>query len=181
MTAALTPQRGNSAQAQAAGKTEEPSATHATDFEAEFSTEFNKASSAPVRGAHVQITGADDQRVDIRLQERGGVMSVTVRSGDAGLTRTLQDHTPELTARLSTEHFQTELWTPGASKASQQFTNNNGSNSGGSSQNQAGANSGQQQSNQRQNSKQNQQPNWVDDFENNPTAFTKRIEYTWQQ
>ncbi len=137
----------------------------------DFQTELEKFRAEPVRGAHVQIAGADNQRLDIRMQERGGTLSVTLRSSDADITRALQEHAPELGTRLSAEHFRTELWTPGSSKSSHQSgldSRGNGS-------------SGQGGSDQRENRKNKQQPGWVDEFEAHPTAFQKRINYTWPQ
>jgi hypothetical protein len=133
-----------------------------------------QAVAEPVRGAHVQITGHDNQRIDIRLQERGGELSVTVRSGDANLTRALQDHAPELNSKLSSEHYRSETWT--ATPKSAFGTNTDGN----SSQGQSRGSAYQQQFNQNQNGKQKRQPAWVEEFESHPTAFQKRIDYTWQ-
>jgi hypothetical protein len=172
LTTAPVSQSQTSIENAKSGKTEESPAAQPADFE----SEFNRARAEPVRGAHVQITSADNQRVDIRLQERGGTLSVSVRSGDANLTRTLQEHAPELTSRLSTEHYRTELWTPNSSRNSSEQGN-----TGSGSPNQNRENSNQRDSNQRQNNKQNQNPEWIEEFENHPTAFQKRIEYTWLQ
>ena len=145
--------------------------TNPTDFEAEFA----KFRSEPVRGAHVQIDGSNNERVDIRLLERGGALSVSVRSGDVALTRALQDHSTELNARLTTEHFRTELWTPDPGKQAlgRTFEDGRGQSQGGSS--------GEDAPDQRQQRRQSNEPAWIEDFENHATAFQKRIEYTWHQ
>lgn len=154
-----------------ASQPEEGKSTHSADFEAEF----NKFRSEPVRGAQVQITGAENQRVDIRLQERAGTLSVSVRSNDSALTRTLQDHSPELSARLSAEHFRTELWAPSLNKTPQDRGSNANSGQG---QQQSEA---QRQQGQGRKGRQNQTPEWITELENDPAAFQKRIEYTWHQ
>jgi hypothetical protein len=154
-----------------AAQAEEGKSTHSADFEAEF----NKFRGEPVRGAHVQITGAENQRVDIRLQERAGTLSVSVRSNDSTLARTLQDHSPELNTRLSAEHFRTELWTPSSNKTQQERGSSANSGQG---QQQGDA---QREQEQGRKGRQNQTPEWIKELENDPTAFQKRIEYTWHR
>jgi hypothetical protein len=165
-------QAGVSSQTEKASQTaEEDKSTHSADFE----TELNKFRNEPVRGAHVQIADAENQRVDIRLQERGGTLSVTVRSSDSTLARTLQDHAPELNARLSAEHFRTELWTPSSNKSPQERSGGNGG------QGQEQGEAAQREQSQGQKRRQDQEPEWIAEFENHPAAFQKRIDYTWHQ
>ncbi|HEY7209812.1 MAG TPA: hypothetical protein VH477_06015, partial [Bryobacteraceae bacterium] len=153
---------------------EATTATHSSDFESELS-KFRAAE--PVRGAHVQISGTDAQRVDIRLVERAGALSVSVRSADSTLAKNLQEHAAELNTHLNLEHYRTELWTPSTNNAS----NTRDSGAGGQ-QNSGASYSGNGNQDQRQNSKQQQsQPDWIDTLEQNSKAFQKRIEYTWQQ
>ncbi len=154
-----------------AAPAEEVAKGSAHGFEAEFSKFFNQ----PVKSAHVQISGADNQRVDIRLQERGGALSVTVRSTDTKLTQSLQDRAPELNSRLAAEHFQSELWTPHATKTAQQRD----ANAGNGSPSQDRGKSPQQNPNQNQNGKK--QPEWIEAVEAHSWASQKRIEYTWHQ
>ncbi|MBV8553618.1 MAG: hypothetical protein JOY54_20155 [Acidobacteriaceae bacterium] len=78
-------------------------------------TEVNervKQPTTPVQSAHVQVVGADNQRVDVRLLQHGGDLSVSVRSSDLTLTRALQDHMPELTTRLESQQYHAEAWAP---------------------------------------------------------------------
>jgi hypothetical protein len=139
-----------------------------------FEAELNKFLNQPVKSAHVQISGVDNQRVDIRLQERGGTLSLTLRSTDTRLTQSLQDHAPELNSRLTAEHFRTELWTPNTAKtANGRDTNRE---NGSASQNRE--KSGQQNSNQNHNGKK--QPEWIELVEAH-TRAQKRIEYRWPQ
>ena len=147
-------------------ETKETKAASATSFEAELS----KATTEQVRSAHVQITGDNNQRVDIRLLERGGALSVSVRSADTNLTRALQEHTPELSKQLSADRFKADVWSPNSQKDSQQRQS-----SGEPSQDRR--NGGQKGNKQNQ----EQDPSWVTAFENTPSAFQKRINYTWHQ
>ncbi len=165
-------QPGSSSETGKAGQTEESKSTHSSDFEAEL----NKFRGEPVRGAHVQIAGAENQRLDIRLQERDGTLSLTLRSNDSTLTRALQEHAPELNTRLSAEHFRTELWTPDLDRKSQERS---GSGNGGQRQERGEANDGDQR--QGRNQQQNHEPEWIAEFENRPATFQKRIDYTWHQ
>lgn len=172
-TAALEKAAGFPDSAKSAA-TEESGKAPAAGFEAEL----NKALAEPVRAAHVQIAGADNQRIDIRMLERGGALSVTVRSADSGLTKALQEHAPELAGRLSQENFRTELWAPGQAK------NQGGhESSGGNPQSRGGENSGQRNpgQEQKQHGKQSQAPEWIENFDKNQTAFQQRIDYTWHQ
>ncbi len=139
----------------------------------DFEAELNKFRAAePVRGAQVQISGADSQRVDIRLVERAGTLSVTVRSSDTTLARSLEQHAPELNTTLHLEHFRTEMWTPSANRGS--FQSQSGNQPGSSYSSNSGNNS------QQQNRKQQQQPEWIDEMESHSATLQKRIEYTWQ-
>lgn len=154
--------------------TEESGKASTAGFEAELS----KALAEPVRAAHVQIAGSENQRIDIRMLERGGALSVTVRSADSGLTKALQEHAPELAGRLSQENFRAELWAPSQAK------NQGGhDSSGGNPQSRGEENSGQRNSGQqqKQNGKQSQTPEWIEHFEKDQTAFQQRIDYTWHQ
>jgi hypothetical protein len=140
-----------------------------------FEAEFNKSLNEPVKSAHVQISGAENQRVDIRLQERGGALAVTVRSADTKLAQSLQDHAPELNSRLTAENFHSELWTPNAGKTANERQGNNGN---GQATEDHG-NSGQGNPNQNQNGRK--QPEWIELVEAHTQAFQKRTEYRWHQ
>ncbi len=143
-----------------------------------FEVELSKVLAEPVRAAHVQIAGSDNQRIDIRMLERGGALSVTVRSADSGLTKALQEHAPELAGRLSQENFRTELWAPSQAKSQGGHDS-----SGGNPQSRGGENSGQRNpgQQQKQNGKQSQTPEWIENFEKTQTGFQQRIDYTWHQ
>jgi hypothetical protein len=150
----------------------------------------------PVRGVHVQIAGADDQRVDLRLLERGGSLSVSVRSSDGGLTHNLQDSLPELNSRLAEQRYQTEIYTPGGAFHSSSNGNGDAANGNGdagrsragSSANKNGSsfgngNPGSQtaHSGQQQNGRQNKQPEWLPELASSGRESEIRRDYSWLQ
>ena len=57
----------------------------------------------------------EDQRVQVRLVERGGEVHVAVRTPDAHLAETLREDLPGLSSRLTESGFHTETWHPGTS------------------------------------------------------------------
>lgn len=128
------------------------------DFDAEL-----KNTTASPRQAHIQVIGSDNQRVDIRLLENGGGLAVSVRSSDTMLTRTLQDHIPELTGRLESEHFHSEAWTPAAGNSSGARDPKGGSSFSGQSDSSGG---GQQRQHD------GERPKWVQDLEDNQSKAT---------
>jgi Flagellar hook-length control protein FliK len=72
---------------------------------------------APAREIQLQLNQGD-QRVDVRLTERGGEVRVAVRTPDPQLADTLRDDLPHLSARLEQTGFRTETWHPALSDAS---------------------------------------------------------------
>ncbi len=119
------------------------------------------ATTEPVRNVHMQLVGDDNRRVDVRLIDRGGELHVSVKSADPVLTQNLQDHLPDLTARLDKQQMQTEVWVPKAAEpAKADGGNTNGSlsdpNARSYSSNSEGGKEGQHQ----------RKPDWVDALEN---------------
>lgn len=115
----------------------------------------------PVKNVHMQLVSDDNRRVDVRLIDRGGELHVSVKSADAALTQNLQDHLPDLTARLDKQHMQTEVWVPKAAEATKAESGNTngsptGSNNSSYSRNSEGRKDGQPQ----------RKPEWVDALEN---------------
>lgn len=138
----------------------ETAQTTRTDFEAEL-----KHTTETVRAAHVQVVGNDNQRVDIQLFEKGGSLAVTVKTSDSSLTRDLQDHIPELTARLQSEHLHSQAWAPsGSSSSHTRDGNDSGSNP---SQDNSQSGGGRQQKREQDN-----KPQWVQDLEENQRNST---------
>ena len=117
----------------------------------------------PLKNLNVQLTGENNQRVDVRLSDRGGALQVSVRSADANLTQALQDKMPELTSRLEAQHMNAQVWTPSLNQSTKSDTNANGSPG---EQYKPGENqSGSQPGNQRNGQRNQKQPDWLDEFD----------------
>jgi len=114
----------------------------------------------PVRNVHMQLVSDDNRRVDVRLIDRGGELHVSVKSADPALTQNLQDHLPDLTARLEKQHMQTEVWVP---KAAEPAKADAGSTNGSPSDSNARSYSGNSEG--RKDGRQQGKPDWVDALE----------------
>ncbi len=71
---------------------------------------------APAREIQIQVNRGE-QRVDLRLTERGGEVLVAVRTPDPQLAGTLREDLPQLSSRLEQAGFRAETWHPAASTA----------------------------------------------------------------
>ncbi len=109
-------------------------------------------SSDPVQNVQMQVIGDDNRRVDIRLIDRAGELRVSVKSGDSTLNRTLQSKMPELTSRLQSAQYDTEIWMPTSTEQDQSSGDSN-----------ADAQKGQQQ-----------RPDWVEDLEGSTPNNSER-------
>lgn len=153
----------------------EPAASSAT------APELPSQPSEPLRAVRVQLATEGNQRVDLTLVERAGALSVAVRSADSNLTRTLQEHLPDLSARLTGEHYQTELWTPRAeppvaSSAPGDSSNRNFESGGNRQGGQNGNSNPQQQGKQRDDA-----PEWLPELMASGKTLPTRREYLWVQ
>ena len=131
---------------------------------AEVDVEDPTGSAQPVRTLQLQLGGTGDQRVDLRLVEHAGGLSVSVRASDSNLTRGLQDNLPELSSRLAAEHYQTQTWLPAAGQTSAGGHSSGSSEQspdqrGGGQSSQGGSSSGGQ-GNPQQGRQQDQTPAW---------------------
>ena len=131
---------------------------------AEVDVEDPTGSAQPVRSLQLQLGGTGDQRVDLRMVEHAGGLSVSVRASDSNLTRGLQDNLPELSSRLAAEHYQTQTWLPAAGQTSAGGHSSGSSEQspdqrGGGQSSQGGSSSGDQ-GNSRQGREQAQTPAW---------------------
>jgi hypothetical protein len=134
---------------------------HATAPTAQVPTEPAVPTAEPVRNVHMQLVSDDNRRVDVRLVDRGGELHVSVKSADTALTQNLQDHLPDLTARLDKQHMQTEVWVPKAAEPSKaDGGNTNGSFSDPNARSYSGNSQG------RREGRQQAKPDWVDALEN---------------
>ena len=76
------------------------------------------AKGSPVRDMKLELTGGE-QRVEVRLSERGGEVKMTVRTPDAHLATVLRENLPALSARLAESGYKSEAWHPAASSISE--------------------------------------------------------------
>ncbi len=134
------------------------------------------ANAAAVRDVRLQVAGADNQRVDVRVMDRGGELRVSVRADDPSLVRSLQDNVADLSTRLDQAHFRSEVWTPRTQAIEQ---TDSASTNGRTFSNGSGASEGDGRG-QQQNGRQ-QQPAWVDDFDEGPTGQNSGSTPQWQQ
>jgi hypothetical protein len=70
--------------------------------------------STPARDMQFAV-GGGDQRVEVRVAERGGELHVAVRTPDQRLAGSLRDDLPSLTAKLEAAGLRTETWHAGSS------------------------------------------------------------------
>jgi len=119
------------------------------------------ANSAQVRDVRMQVTGSENQRVDVRVLDRGGELRVSVRADDPSLVRSLQDNMADLSTRLDQAHFRSEIWTPRTEAVSR----TDSSSTNGRTLSNGNESSGQDGQGRQQNGRQNHQPAWMDDFE----------------
>jgi len=133
---------------------------------AEIEPPAPSANHAQIRDVRMQLTGSENQRVDVRVLDRGGELRVSVRADDPSLVRSLQDNMADLATRLDQGHFRSEIWTPrteAVSRSESSGTNGRTLSNGNES-------SGQDGQGRQQNGRQNHQPAWLDDFEESTTG-----------
>jgi flagellar hook-length control protein FliK len=116
----------------------------------------NAAQTGTVHNVQVQLGTNPNERVNIHLSTQGGDLRVSVRSANADLTRTLQEHVPELTSRLEQQHYHSEVWIPRSSDSSASTERG--------FQSPNGDTSGQGQPGNRQNGQQKNDPEWLDEI-----------------
>ena len=134
-------------------------------------------STLPVKTVDVQITGADNQRVDLRLMEKSGTLTMSVRSVDVNLTKALQQNLPELATKLNDQEIRAEWWKPGtqsaepAQKLEPSNTNSN------NSQDQGGQNKG---NSGQPGGRGTGQPDWLDELSALRKSTKNGTQLSWQ-
>jgi hypothetical protein len=134
------------------------------------------ANASAVRDVRLQVAGSDNQRVDVRVMDRGGELRVSVRADDPSLVRSLQDNVAELSNRLDQAHFRSEVWTP----RTQAISQTDSASTNGRTFSNGGQAFGRDGQGQQQNGRQQQHPSWVDDFEENPAGRNSGGTPQWQ-
>ncbi len=138
-----------------AGKSTEPQSAGTT---AKADSEPSAATADTVKVLNLRMNAGGEQHVAIRVIERSGELSVSVRSADPVLTRTLQDRMPELTSRLEDQQIQADTWVPRSGESASSRDEGFHSPQDQSQQYDTGGNRGRRQ--QRQ-----PRPEWVQELE----------------
>ena len=82
----------------------------ATALAAESPTTLEPTRPEPLRDIALRLTDQNQERVEVRLSDRGGDLRVAVHAADAQLTRDLRDGLGDLVNRLERSGFQAETW-----------------------------------------------------------------------
>jgi hypothetical protein len=87
------------------------SARPTTEYVASQQTDATntQANGSVMTDIRMQVEGAANQHVNVRVVQEADGVRVTVRSNDESLTQTLQDRLPDLTARLEQHHYQADV------------------------------------------------------------------------
>jgi hypothetical protein len=123
----------------------------------------NVHTGAPVSDIRLQLDGASNQQVSVRLVQQADGLRVTVRSNDPELTQALQERVPELTMRLDQHHYQTEVLMPERADAQHFAQSNSNTNPQQDSSGRNHGSPGQRNQENRQNQQEKQQT-WDEDF-----------------
>jgi hypothetical protein len=103
------------------------------------------AHTAAAHDIKLQVGGDGEQRVEVRISERGGDVFVAVRTPDSRLSGDLRQNLPALAARLEQSGFHATTWQPGASGVRERIAEPQSGASGQDSQGQARQNGREQQ------------------------------------
>jgi hypothetical protein len=138
------------------------------------------AGTQSLRSVQIRVTGDDNQQVDLRLMQRSGALTVSVRSTDTSLTKALQQNLPDLSSKLNDQQVRTEWWTPNAHKVeTSQKTGESSANTGSGqsgSQNQSGQNKGNAG---QQGGRDAPKPDWVEQLSEPGNSNKNGKHYTW--
>jgi hypothetical protein len=124
---------------------------------------------APVRDLSLRLTSATNEQVDIKVQDKGGQLSVVVHSNSPELSADLRQQVGDLVSKLDRAGIHTEIEKPGSSSLSAQSSGPSGEGKGQefSGQNQQ-QREDQPEPNQQEsahraaaNATRNRQPEWV--------------------
>jgi hypothetical protein len=134
----------------------------------------------PLKTVQLQITGADNQRVDLRLMEKSGALTVSVRSADGTLTKALQQDLPELTSRLNDQQIRAEWWKPDAQQTEASPKSGNSANSGGNGNSATQDQNSQDKGNSgQQGGRGARQPDWVEELSDLRKSTQNGTQFSW--
>ena len=126
----------------------------------------------PLKELSLQVSNQNQERVEVRMVERGGELHVAVRTGNADLAHGLREGISDLVSRLEETGFRTDTWRPvhaaasasatsGPQQGATEFRNN--------SDPQSNPGWSQQQSRDQREHQQSNRPNWVEELEGSLT------------
>jgi hypothetical protein len=121
-----------------------------------------------VQEISLRVDGNDNQRVELRVRERGGEIRLTVRSADEGLAREMRGNLSELSNKLGESGYRTETWQPSHADSGTFSDHQNPAqqNDPDRQQRQQQRQPGQQQQQQQQpQDNRRQRPAWLEEFE----------------
>jgi hypothetical protein len=133
-------------------------------------------STEPLKELSLQVGNANQERVEVRMVERGGELHIAVRTGDADLAHGLREGISDLVSRLQETGFRTDTWRPvhsaaavsatfGPQQSATEFRNHGDS--------QPGHGWAEQQGRDQRDQKQSSRPGWVEELEGSLTATTE--------
>lgn len=129
-------------------------------------------STGPLKELSLQLSNQNQERVEVRMVERGGELHVAVRTGNADLAHGLREGISDLVSRLEETGFRTDTWRPvhaagsasaasGPQQSATQFRNN--------SDPQSNPGWSQQQSRDQREHQQSNRPSWVEELDGSLT------------
>jgi hypothetical protein len=104
-----------------------------------------QARTAAAHDIKLQVAGDGEQRVEVRISERGGDVFVAVRTQDSRLAGDLRQNLPALASRLEQSGYHATAWQPWAGGARERIADPQSGASGQDSQSQARQNGREQQ------------------------------------
>ena len=133
-------------------------------------------STEPLKELSLQVGNANQERVEVRMVDRGGELHVAVRTGNADLAQGLRQGISDLVSRLQETGFRTDTWRPVHSAAAVSATNGPQQSATefrnhGDSQSSHGWSD--QQGRDQRDQKQSSRPGWVEELEGSLTATTE--------
>jgi hypothetical protein len=125
------------------------------------------APAKPVQDIRLQLGGEHHPPVQLRFVEKGGEITVAVRTPDTGLRDDLRDHLAQLAGRLERSGYATETWRPSAAADARNDLPPRGQAAPDSGQHSSGGDDTRRQSEGRQQHPQPQEarPHWVEELE----------------
>jgi hypothetical protein len=145
-----------------------------------FDTEDQLNTTRPMKEISLQISTEGEQKVDVRLVERGGEVLVSVRTQNTALAHEMRQELGSLTGKLAQSGYATEQFTPPAASSSnpsdQRDAPQNQDSSRGQGQDQHNGGSGQQQQPRDERGKR---PAWLDEVKNSLAQHQTNRSTAW--